>query len=915
MTKARRLPSRVWLLVLAAALFLGLPGFANFYLDWLWFGELGYRELFLRSLTASFALGAAVFAIAFVVIYVNLLIALSSIDAPYVVLGPISDVVRTPVLQSRQLRTLATVAAVAGGLLLGVVASSAWLDWLRFRNAVPFGARDPILGHEVSFYVFTLPFLQFVRGLLVAVLGLSFIGSAVIYVLAGLLSFTTRAGMAIGRPARRHLSLLVASAMLVLAFGAWLDTANLLVSPAGSGVVFGASYADIEARLPALRVLIVLALAGAALAVFHAFSSRLWPIAAAIGLYMVGIAGSGVYANVIQRLVVSPNEQVKETPFIIHNVEATRRAFAIDRVEERTVSGDATLTQEDIKRNAETLENVRLWDHQPLLDTFGQLQEIRTYYDFTSVDNDRYEIDGKYRQIMLSARELNSSSLPNRTWINERLTFTHGYGLTLGPVNQVTAEGLPELLIKNLPPESTTNLQVTQPSIYFGELASDHVFVMTETREFDYPKGDDNVYTTYEGTGGVPVGGLFRRLMFSVGLGSYQLLFSNDITADSRVLYHRNISDRLQTLAPFLMYDADPYLVVSDGRLFWMRDAYTTTDHYPYSTPATSRINYIRNSVKIVIDAYNGTTTFYLADERDPLALTLARIFPSLFRKLDEMPPDLRRHVRYPETMFAIQAAMYSTYHMTNPAVFYNKEDQWEVPAIDVEGSPISMEPYYTIMKLPGAQSAEFIQMLPLTPRRRDNLAAWMVARSDDPNYGHLMVFQFPKQKVVFGPRQIVGRINQDQVISPQITLWNQQGSQVIQGTLLVIPIEESLLYIRPLYLRGVGGRIPELKQVIVAYQNQIVMEATLDAALNRLFGGSSAPSPPGLPPSGTPPSLTQTPAPATQAPAPSTSPLSQQALDHYRRALDAQRQGNWSAYGEEIKRVGEILQELSKTR
>jgi hypothetical protein len=346
-----------------------------------------------------------------------------------------------------------------------------------------------------------------------------------------------------------------------------------------------------------------------------------------------------------------------------------------------------------------------------------------------------------------------------------------------------------------------------------------------------------------------------------------------------------------------------------------MRDAYTTTDHYPYSTPATSRINYIRNSVKIVIDAYNGTTTFYLADERDPLALTLARIFPSLFRKLDEMPPDLRRHVRYPETMFAIQAAMYSTYHMTNPAVFYNKEDQWEVPAIDVEGSPISMEPYYTIMKLPGAQSAEFIQMLPLTPRRRDNLAAWMVARSDDPNYGHLMVFQFPKQKVVFGPRQIVGRINQDQVISPQITLWNQQGSQVIQGTLLVIPIEESLLYIRPLYLRGVGGRIPELKQVIVAYQNQIVMEATLDAALNRLFGGSSAPSPPGLPPSGTPPSLTQTPAPATQAPAPSTSPLSQQALDHYRRALDAQRQGNWSAYGEEIKRVGEILQELSKTR
>ena len=908
MATAGRLPSRIWLLVIAAALLLGLPAFASFYLDWLWFGELGYRELFIRSLTASSALGTAVFAMTFVVIYVNLLIALSSIDAPYVVLGPVTDVVRPPVLQSRQLRTLATVVAIAGGVLLGFAASSEWLDWLRFRNAVPFGQRDPVLGHEISFYVFTLPFLQFVRGLLIALLGLSFVGSAIIYVLAGLLSFTTRAGMAIGRPARRHLSLLVAAAMVVLAFGAWLDTANLLVSPAGSGVVYGASYADIEARLPLLRLLIVVSLAGAALAVLHAFSSRLWPIAAAIGLYIASVAGSGVYANVLQRFVVSPNEQVKETPYIVHNVEATRRAFALDGVEERAVSGDATLTQEDIKRNAETLENVRLWDHQPLLDTFGQLQEIRTYYDFTSVDNDRYVIDGKYRQIMLSARELNSDSLPNRTWINERLTFTHGYGLTLGPVNQVTTEGLPELFIKNLPPESTTNLQVTQPSIYFGELSSGHVFVKTATREFDYPKGDDNVYTTYQGTGGVPMGGLLRRLMFSVGLGSFQLLFSNDITANSRVLYHRNISDRLQTLAPFLMYDADPYLVVSEGRLFWIRDAYTTTDHYPYSTPSSNGINYIRNSVKIVIDAYNGTTTFYLADERDPLALTLGRIFPSLFRRLDEMPPDLRRHVRYPETMFAIQAAMYSTYHMTNPAVFYNKEDQWQIPAIDVEGSPLPMVPYYTIMRLRGAESAEFIQMLPFTPRRKDNLAAWMVARSDSANYGHLMVFQFPKQKVVFGPRQIVGRINQDQIISPQITLWNQQGSQVIQGTLLVIPIEESLLYIRPLYLRGEGGRIPELKRVIVAYQNQIVMEETLDAALNRIFGGPSAPRPQPPPIPGIPPSL-------TKAPVPSPSPLSQQALDHYRRALDAQRQGNWSVYGEEIKRVGELLEELSKSR
>jgi uncharacterized membrane protein (UPF0182 family) len=719
--------------------------------------------------------------------------------------------------------------------------------------------------------------------------------------------FTTRAGIAIGGRARRHLSLLAAAFLLVLAFGAWLDVPNLLLSPAGTGVVHGASYSDVAARLPALRLLLVLAVAGAALAIYHAFSLRLWPIFAAIALYVVGAAGGAVYASVVQRLVVSPNEQARETPYMQHNVAATRRAFAIDQVEERAVSGDATLSRQDIVRNAETLTNVRLWDHQPLLDTFGQLQEIRTYYDFFSVDNDRYEIDGRYRQIMLSARELNSASLPNATWINTHLTFTHGYGLTLGPVNQVTSEGLPVLFIRDIPPESTTNLKVTEPSIYFGERSSGYVIVKTRTPEFHYPKGDDNVATTYDGSGGVPIANFFRRLIFSVGLPSYQLLFNTDISGDSRVLYHRDIRSRVEKIASFLQYDRDPYLVVAEGRLYWILDAYTMSDRYPYASPIGGGVNYIRNSVKIVIDAYNGTTTFYIADPQDPIVSTLSRIFPELFRKLDEMPANLRRHIRYPEDIFSIQTAVYTTFHMTNPAVFYNKEDQWEVPAIDVDGNPVAMEPYYTIMKLPGADKAEFIQMLPLTPRRKDNLAAWMVARSDGEHYGRLMVFQFPKQKVVFGPRQIVARINQDQVISPQITLWNQQGSQVIQGTLLVIPIEESMIYIRPLYLRAAGGRIPELKRVIVAYQNQIVMEETLDRALDRIFGGqSSSPSPPAT--------QVESDSAKPEAPAP-TSPLAQQALDHYQRALQAQRDGNWSVYGEEIRQVGELLQRMSKER
>jgi hypothetical protein len=613
------------------------------------------------------------------------------------------------------------------------------------------------------------------------------------------------------------------------------------------------------------------------------------------------------YAAFVQRFLVAPNEQVKETPYIAHHIAATRAAFALDAATEREFAGDVPLTREDVDRNAATLKNVPLWDHQPLLDTFGQIQEIRTYYDFVSVDNDRYRIGGEYRQVMLSAREVNSDSLPNRTWINERLTFTHGYGLTLGPVNQVTPEGLPVLFIKNLPPESSVEeLRVTEPSIYFGELSNDHVFVKTRAKEFHYPKGDDNVTTTYDGDGGVPVDGFFRKLLFSIRFRTLKTLLSDDLTAESRILFHRRVSERVQRIAPFLTYDPDPYMAVSEGRLIWIHDAYTTSGHYPYAAPVLGGVNYMRNSVKATIDAYHGRTVFYLVDPGDPVATTLGKAFPGLFRPLSEMPADLRSRLRYPEGIFSVQAAVFATYHMTNPAVFYNKEDQWEVPAIDdAAGQPVRMQPYYTIMKLPGEAGAEFIQMLPFTPRQKDNLAAWMVARSDGENYGKLVVFQFPKQKVVYGPRQVVARINQDQVISPQITLWNQQGSQVIQGNLLVIPIEESLVYIRPLYLRAAGGRIPELKRVIVAHQNQIVMDETLDAALERVFPrGGSRPRPAAEGPQAAP-------APGESA-AVDLAALAQQ---HYQRALKAQREGDWALYGEEIKRLGEVLQKLTAGR
>ncbi|MFP5379652.1 MAG: UPF0182 family protein, partial [Vicinamibacteria bacterium] len=712
----------------------------------------------------------------------------------------------------------------------------------------------PILGHDPAVYIFTVPVLDLAKNVALAWVVLAGLGAAVLYGLGGQLALTPF-GLTVSPGARRHLALIGSALFLVLAFGAWLERPRALLTT--SAIIQGASYADVHAYMPAALALAAASLGAAGLMAFHATTRASWPALAAVALYFVTLFGGQVYGNLLQRFVVAPNEQVREMPYIQHNIEATRRAFALDRVEERELSGDAELTRDDIDRNRATLDNVRLWDHQPLLETFGQIQEIRTYYDFINVDNDRYMIDGEYRQVMLSARELNTASLPNRTWINERLTFTHGHGLTLGPVNQVTPEGLPMLMVRDLPPVTTRpSLDVAEPSIYYGELSNEYAIVRTNAREFHYPKGDDNVFTTYDGRGGVPIDSLFRKLVFAIHFRAHQIILSDDITPESRVIFDRQIRGRVSKIAPFLVYDDDPYLVVSEGRLFWIQDAYTVSSRYPYATDAAPRVNYIRNAVKVVVDAYHGDVAFYLAEPEDPLIQTLGRIFPTLLKPLDAMPEALRRHIRYPEGIFRLQSSVYSTYHMTNPSVFYNREDQWEVPSLEAAAATdarartaVPMSPYYTIMRLPGEAEPEFIQMLPFTPRRRDNLASWMVARSDGDRYGQLVVFAFPKQKLIFGPRQVVARINQDQAIAPQITLWNQQGSEVIQGTLMVIPLEESLIYVRPLYLRAQAGRIPELRRVIVAYQNQIVMEPTLDAALTRLFGDGDGRRPPAPPP------------------------------------------------------------------
>jgi uncharacterized protein len=940
MAAARR--SRIPLLLVLAFVFMGLPSLVEFYTDWLWFGELGYQHVFARAISTKTGLAAVVFVLAAGLIVANLLIAFRSMTRREIVMatpeGP-----RVLVVEPAQLRSLVFVVATFAGLALCAYAGSHWEEWLLYRHAAPFNQADPILGYDVSFYLFTLPVLQIARSLILLTLILALIGTAVVYAASGRVGISPTRGLFADPQVISHLALIAGGIFLMLAAGAWLEIPSLLTS--ASGFLNGASYTDVHARMPAQRALIVAGLIGSALAIVQALQRRLWPMAAAVAVYFLVSVGGSLYAAAIQRFVVAPNEQVKETPFIVHNIAATRAAFALHDVEEREISGDATLTRADIDRNDITLKNVPLWDHQPLLDTFSQLQEIRTYYDFVSVDNDRYTINGEYRQIMLSARELNSDSLQNRTWINEHLTFTHGYGLTLGPVNQATPEGLPTLFIRNLPVESQVDLKVDEASLYFGELSNDYVFVKTRTNEFHYPKGDDNVTAVYAGRGGVSIGSIFRKLLFSIRFRSTKALLSNDLTSESRILFHRRIADRVELIAPFLTYDSDPYLAIDNGRLFWVQDAYTTSNRYPYATPAGAQgrggVNYIRNSIKAVIDTYHGTTTFYRVDEKDPVAATIDRAFPGLLRPFAEMPQGLRERLRYPQTIFALQANMFSTYHMDNPAVFYNKEDQWEVPTVGVgtQAQQQRMEPYYSIMRLPGEPRAEFIQMLPFTPRQKDNLAAWMVARSDGERYGKLMVFQFPKQKVIFGPKQVNARISQDQNISPQITLWNQQGSEVIQGTLLVIPIEESVMYVRALYLRASGGRIPELKRVIVVYQNQIVMAESLEAAIDRIFPRSGArPSPtqltsasPAGPGAGASPGASASGAasdasgaalePGTAAsgaggaPSGDLAALAARAQAHYDQAIKAQRDGDWARYGEELKKLGAVLDQMRKTR
>jgi len=901
--KAKRIIGIAVAVLLGLMVLLGI--LSNFITDYWWFNSQGLSTVFWRSYSAEYTLWMIGFVFFLVFINVNLSISLRSSS------NLTADPRFEKLLETfgKFIRYFVYGGAVVLAFIMAGMLSNNWMEFLSFTNAEPYPMSDPIFGKNVGFYIFSLPFIIGVKNWLLGVVIVTFIGTVLVYLIRQGVSFAV-GRVSISDKARKHIAILIGVFFLLLAFGYWLDRFDVLYS-SRSESYFGAGYTDVFAQIPGAWVMMVVSLLTAVLLVQSLFSKQIKRAGKIIaGFIVLAVLSGAVIPGVIQKFVVNPTEQSKELPYIKNNIAFTRMAYDLTRIVEKEIKPKYDLNYNDITADSATIRNIMLWDYRPLASTLDQLQVIRLYYDFPDVDIDRYRLpDGTYRQVMLGARELNQDKLPAnaKTWVNMNLVYTHGYGLGMSPVNVVTEEGLPEFFIKDIPPVSDAGLTVSRPEIYFGEKTTTPVIIDGSIEEFDYPLGDANKMTKYQESAGVGIGSLLRRLVFAMHFGDLNMLISGYMSPQSRILYYRTIQERVRKIAPYLTFDDDPYLVAAYGRLYWIYDAYTTSRMFPYSKPHED-FNYIRNSVKIVIDAYNGETKFYRFNEAsDPMIRVYEKIFPDLFSSQEKIPDALRGHIRYPQDLFDIQSSIFETYHMEDPQVFYNKEDLWNIANEKLQESATKMESYYAIMRLPNEPKEEFIQMIPYTPNKRDNMIAWLCARSDGDNYGTMLVYKFPKQDLTYGPMQVSARIDQDPNISQQLTLWNQQGSSVTRGNLLVIPIKEEVMYVQPVYLQATSGKLPELKRVIVSYGNRIAMETSLDQALADVFKKDAVGSVDQTKTS----KVQSTPTPSRIV---SVSEQAKSAMSHYLRAERAMKEGDWSKYGEELKLLKQELEGLVRS-
>ncbi len=883
-------------LVVPIVLAIGASVAAAWIQDWLWMKQIGYVTVFWRIFSAKAILAGSAFVVAFLSLWINLRISFASLFRRH---GKADS--GAVILYTRQGFGLPASWSEAGVFLLAAVAglvfalaySSQWDLYLRFHWGSVFGQTEPVYGRDIGFYVFRLPFYELIR---TGLLGLTLLTLALValsYIQFDAVGSGQFRPGEMGPRVSRHLLLLLLILAALQAWGCYLDRFDLLYST--RGVVYGVGYTAYHFERPGLWLMLFATVVLAFMIGFAFITKRFFLSLAGLGgyflLYFLVLV---LLPGLVQKFKVEPNELQLETPYLKNNIDFTRRAFGLDRIVEKAYPALDDLSRQAIDANRTTIDNVRLWDWRPILQTYRQTQEIRLYYQFYAVDVDRYHLEDGYHQVMLAPREL-AARLPEkaRTWVNRYLQFTHGYGMVMSFVSRQQEGGLPVYLLKDIPPVSTYNLKIDQPAIYYGEKTPGYRIVSTKVKEFDYPKGNNNVYTRYQGKGGIPLDTIWKRLLFSWTQSDINIMLTSYLTPRSRIQIYRGVRDRIRHIAPFLSLDHDPYLVLADGRLYWIEDAYTLTDRFPYSQPTwalQTDVNYIRNSVKVIVDVYDGTVDFYVTDPTDPVLKAYRLAFPGMFKDLSLMPKALKSHLRYPIDLFAVQARTYMAYHMTDPQVFYNQEDLWTLPQEKYAGEAVAFQPYYILMRLPDTREIQYLLMTPFTPQGRDNMIAWMGAKCDFPQYGQIIVYQLPKERLTYGPIQIEAMIDQNAVISEQLSLWDQRGSRVIRGNLVVIPIDHSILYVEPVYLLAEGVNIPQLVRVIVVSGKKVVMAPTLDQAVSRVFGtGLPSEKQPAVPPSAEADALSR-------------------ARKGFDKAQEALRAGRWDDFGQAMQQLQQTL-------